>query len=150
MRISDWSSDVCSSDLKQVTVIERHGSDERHWDSQGAGVCMVLRSCSFASAGRSSIARNSLYISGDTEMTRWSRMAFSADFLDASIMKSERERPSMLAARSIRDCVSIRTRRLTAWSGVSEEAVVRGISLILCRSEENPYELQSLMSISYA
>src|SRR3546814_1164540 len=47
-------------------------------------------------------------------------------------MKSERERPSMLAARSIRDCVSIRTRRLTAWSGVSEEAVVRGISLILC------------------
>src|SRR3546814_14120411 len=65
-------------------------------------------------------------------MTRWSRMAFSAAFLDASIMKSERERPSMLAARSIRDCVSIRTRRLTAWSGVSEEAVVRGISLILC------------------
>src|SRR3546814_7812467 len=46
--------------VKQVTVIERHGSDERHWDSQGAGVCMVLRSCSFASAGRSSIARNSL------------------------------------------------------------------------------------------
>src|SRR3546814_977324 len=88
MRISDCSSDVCSSDLgefvKQVTVIERHGSDERHWDSQGAGVCMVLRSCSFASAGRSSIARNSLYISGDTEMTRWSRMAFSVAFLDRS------------------------------------------------------------------
>src|SRR3546814_14442553 len=59
--------------VKQVTVIERHGSDERHWDSQGAGVCMVLRSCSFASAGRSSIARNSLYIPGDTELTRWSR-----------------------------------------------------------------------------
>src|SRR3546814_3004142 len=40
--------------VKQVTVIERHGSDERHWDSQGAGVCMVLRSCSFASAVRKS------------------------------------------------------------------------------------------------
>src|SRR3546814_13085118 len=122
MRISDWSSDVCSSDL---------GSDERHWDSQGAGVCMVLRSCSFASAGRSSIARNSLYISGDTEMTRWSRMAFSAAFLDASIMNSERERPSMLAARSIRDCVSLRTRRLPAWSGVSAEEVLLGLFLTL-------------------
>src|SRR3546814_6404914 len=60
----------------------------------------------------------------------WSSDVCSSDL--ASIMKSERERPSMLAARSIRDCVSIRTRRLTAWSGVSEEAVVRGISLILC------------------
>src|SRR3546814_18920884 len=109
----------------------RHGSDERNWGAHGAGVCMVLRSCSFASAGRSSIARHSLYIFGDTEMTRWSRMAFSAAFLDASIMKSERDRPSMLAARSIRECVAVRTRRLTAWRGVSGAAVARGISMIL-------------------
>src|SRR3546814_10416433 len=32
MRISDWSSDVCSSDLSQWVELEPPGKDSTHWD----------------------------------------------------------------------------------------------------------------------
>src|SRR3546814_2181449 len=33
MRISDWSSDVCSSDLKILTIPGLHNSGPAHWQS---------------------------------------------------------------------------------------------------------------------
>src|SRR3546814_8229509 len=45
MRISDWSSDVCSSDLSKQIVIESHGwSLDERWDKQAALLPQVFMS----------------------------------------------------------------------------------------------------------
>src|SRR3546814_12551679 len=47
MRISDWSSDVCSSDLRALLIVARGanfslGGDVRHLGAVGAGVAQEL------------------------------------------------------------------------------------------------------------
>src|SRR3546814_16694597 len=46
MRISDWSSDVCSSDLRQARAIRFKG-DVSDFDSPASGVCLahLLKAC---------------------------------------------------------------------------------------------------------
>src|SRR3546814_11619440 len=38
MRISDWSSDVCSSDLRVMTHIEPKTPREKRWENEGGAI----------------------------------------------------------------------------------------------------------------
>src|SRR3546814_2306551 len=142
MRISDWSSDVCSSDLGD-DLVEVHGEPSRgsaasvlrDTGRQGSGTAFVLRS----------VPLNWCLILG--------RMRLSARFCLAVSRCVLHSRPVSVSWGG-----SIRPPRGTAEQGDEEyQAVSSAIGGLLVaqsvsreRSEEHTSELQSLMRISYA
>src|SRR3546814_8903115 len=127
MRISDWSSDVCSSDLQigrmfGTPLIEPH--DRRTQDAAGRVETDDRRA-----------------LRGERDRGDVLRFDFPAT-------------PQRLAA--IDDCTPIDfgilfgPARLRRFIGFCEDLLRLGKQFALCRSEEHTSELQSLMRISYA
>src|SRR3546814_9587907 len=120
MRISDWSSDVCSSDLGGDDLVEVHGEPSRGFAAsvlrdtgrQGSGTAFVLRS----------VPLNWCLILGRMRLSARFCLAVSRCVLHSRLV-------------SVSWGGSLRPPRGTAEQG---------------RSEEHTSELQSLMRISYA
>src|SRR3546814_7620967 len=126
MRISDWSSDVCSSDLKV-----RHGRAVVEFGSgSSAKTPLLLRAIAPA-------AYVPIDISGD--FLRDAAAALAQDFPDLPVIPVEADFMEPIALpEAIRDLP-----KLGFFPGST-------IGHLVPRSEEHTSELQSLMRISYA
>src|SRR3546814_3047985 len=120
MRSSDWSSDVCSSDLAAVAVAERFNS--------------ALSSGDLATVEALLAADVLILESGGAEHSREEYMGHHA-VSDAAFLKGAHRQ--LLRQRA-------RTAGEFAWVGTESELHAQK------RSEEHTSELQSLMRISYA
>src|SRR3546814_8206969 len=120
MRISDWSSDVCSSDLKRQGFGEEAGHDAKAVEGR-------LPLLAGARDGGFDFRSKRLWIDeigggGDDVLTRSQQ---HADIVDAA-------------------------RNVILRAGKKQHAIGCGFPHLLPRSEEHTSELQSLMRISYA
>src|SRR3546814_4772420 len=136
MRISDWSSDVCSSDLGGDDLVEVHGEPSRGFAAsvlrdtgrQGSGTAFVLRS----------VPLNWCLILG--------RMRLSARFCLAVSRCVLHSRPVSVSWGG-----SIGPPRGTAEQGDEEyQAVSSAIGGLLVRSEEHTSELHALILKLYS
>src|SRR3546814_5484552 len=130
MRISDWSSDVCSSDLR-FAAVDRLGRDGgyRHRLGEGDGEHLVL--CGVDLAAARSPGTRSL----DAEA-----VAFG----------EEQRRLSTIHGRGQDESVPGALATIDLRSGAVGRGRNRRARLDVVRSEEHTSELQSLMRISYA
>src|SRR3546814_7614940 len=132
MRISDWSSDVCSSDLGRI-----------HIDHEGNGG--VERS-EFGAADRLRIAEPGLEAVGETQPGRRVRQDVGIGLAGAQrrVVFVERVHGAIGSGNAhAEDAVQ---RYVAAQGDLVIRLAVAGIG----RSEEHTSELQSLMRISYA
>src|SRR3546814_6479134 len=131
MRISDWSSDVCSSDLEQLcgSPCER-GSEPRWYDL----VLAVVYTSHFVVGLTIAVV---LWLRNRVEWKRWMRRYVAANLAALVVYVLYPMAPPWLASNEGR--LESEVLRITArgWDEVG-------------RSEEHTSELQSLMRISYA
>src|SRR3546814_7457128 len=108
MRISDWSSDVCSSDLQRALVAARRRGHGTHLHGFGHGTLPIEEGAFFRRGGA----------------------------MDQAELDVAAQQAATVTFQSGAD-----RRRQSADAGEHRDAA---------RSEEQKYEIQSLMSISYA
>src|SRR3546814_5057318 len=131
MRISDWSSDVCSSDLFAIGVVAG-GGDHRAYRLFGRRTGRSVR-------GQAEIAGCALVQCGAAIVEVHAILSFRLHALDAV---SVRWFP-------LHDSQTDRGRQHLCSRSASVLGVRAAASRVV-RSEEHTYELQSLMRISYA
>src|SRR3546814_6070805 len=137
MRISDWSSDVCSSDLVQqsqrhggISGVEQRSLSLDHVPVIGRGIgAEHLRGPSFE-VGYDGVHRHSPARDHDAGLPRGAKVGIHATLGESA---GESKRRIFLAERAIR---ADRQQPLPA--------------ALAARSEQHTSELQSLMRISYA
>src|SRR3546814_9724801 len=124
MRISDWSSDVCSSDLKRMIEGRTPGDLD-----QRLGPCRRQRTHPLAESGGQHHRR-----AGHLDFRAWPQRQRTATPAHAfSFHASARALAGRLASNHVRTATS------AGWARLRSR-----------RSEEHTSELQSLMRISYA
>src|SRR3546814_7149175 len=128
LRISDWSSDVCSSDLMPPVASKKSHWPDAYWVSLGVNnACLRASSWMYSTFGLAAISR-----------------------INASAPARPSLRPALMTSASTdnrrRDCTDIARDLLTRDSDCTRLAEL----LYSARSEEHTSELQSLMRNSYA
>src|SRR3546814_10890715 len=123
MRISDWSSDVCSSDLQMATL------------------------------GPTPIASEFVHIriGGDLALLKgMMRVLFEREAAGETALDHDFLAGHTVGFAALRDDVMGESwPDIVAASGISEEQIRRCAEIYIRRSEEHTSELQSLMRISY-
>src|SRR3546814_1833667 len=122
MRISDWSSDVCSSDLN---------ADVRGLEIDPANVAAAME-------------RGLAVVQGDANRDLADYPAGGFDYAILSQTLQTTERPD----RIVDELLRIAPRAFVSFPNFAHWRV--RLALMWGRSEEHPSELQSLMRISYA
>src|SRR3546814_8334896 len=136
LRISDWSSDVCSSDLERPCAVRRRPSCP---DRFGGGQMTAIPACAvYAAAALAEIA-------GCFAVWAWMRPGASALWLLPCIVSLAAFAWALTLAPS-----DFAGRAYAAYGGVNIAASLVWLWAIEGRSEEHTSELQSLMRISYA
>src|SRR3546814_2697069 len=129
MRISDWSSDVCSSDLTQALAQDL---------GMTADDLLARRKGQAFSAEEAYAARAILAKSGNELVTMAKRLRSVGEDPGSEALSSFRK--AMVRHAAIQEQVS----------GMTAEAGRALSAFRIARSEEHTSELQSLMRISYA
>src|SRR3546814_10489344 len=137
MRISDWSSDVCSSDLLahsprfSAYVASKAALDafSRCAQAEFSGRNIAFTTINMPLVRTPMIAPTKMYESVPT---------ISAEEAADLIVEAIIERPSRIATR------------LGIFAGVLNAVMPKAYEVVMNRSEEHTSELQSLMRISYA
>src|SRR3546814_9655653 len=152
MRISDWSSDVCSSDLLQEGVRIARSIDAPQWPklriATTASVMLGIFSVVLAKFQRQ-LPEFAFELTTAEKATQMDLLA--AGKIDVAVVRSLPETPGFIARRLIDEPIA------AALNSGHPLATVTQIELrelapypLLVRSEEHTSELQSLMRISYA
>src|SRR3546814_8525477 len=129
MRISDWSSDVCSSDLIVAEHARRYGRDQTIYDPWHYVPVLAKK----PGALRNGAPFKQLVLPPGLERLR-SRLKESSD--------GDRRMVKILTAITVDG--------LDAVESAAAEALAGGVASADVRSEEHTTELQSLMRTSYA
>src|SRR3546814_9845271 len=134
MRISDWSSDVCSSDLSQLPD---PWSGTLNHASRAKSICKKTARL-IAKSGKLDY-----YRSPDNRSPPATWLFFTVDDLVAG---------TAITTPQVRISASWQRNGCASWQSAQSRAPVRSwlSSLLTSRSEEHTSELQSLMRISYA
>src|SRR3546814_8353819 len=136
MRISDWSSDVCSSDLIDLAIAELEPGKPDDVQFIAGGLNAHIRSAGVLAMVVTQHA--------DFVLAPAPRLQGAIDAGREGLVQAlRRGLPDMVGAQ-------IRTVRVVIGHGVRVEELVHAIPVTPVRSEEHTSELQSLMRISYA
>src|SRR3546814_10110946 len=139
MRISDWSSDVCSSDLVEVARLARPifavGGDRGQRRAAEIIIDLAREAVIFRLAGEAA-ARSDRKVAAITLVEGRKRLAEVGEYAD-DIVRRRRRGPRRARGVEIADI------------GIDRRADIGGAAAFL-RSEEHTSELQALMRISYA
>src|SRR3546814_3977329 len=125
MRISDWSSDVCSSDLELADALGPAGDALGHDAGRGGAAAVVHRRVDVLTVDRQrdGLAQRQVLLATDQRVP----------VVEHEVVRAEEQRVE---------------RRLVVGLGLLDEGG-RDVGVV-ARSEEHTSELQSLMRISYA
>src|SRR3546814_3805115 len=157
MRISDWSSDVCSSDL----LDPGRPADTRNGNDVDAGgtprLCHAVVPVRDHSAGdlcagaEEPMAETADFVSRQgTASGRMPMTMRASRTMPTAIGKAERDRPCRVCPGPSAAALASAMRRMSSSSIASREAPLLSRMYRAARSEEHTSELQSLMRISYA
>src|SRR3546814_11790711 len=143
MRISDWSSDVCSSDLAGAIDVCGTGGDGHHTLNVSTAVSIVVAACEVPVAKHGNRAASSKSGAADTlealglDMTRASEMA-AAQLADLGIcfLFAAHHHPAMKRIMPIRQALARRT--IFTLLGRSEERRVGQERVSTCRYRRAP------------
>src|SRR3546814_3952634 len=164
MRISDWSSDVCSSDLVRDYLILCCAVDAGEWRRDGGwswigGAYTRGGRLGDASLQPDTADRQIFHIYCLVDGCPDGRLSWQGGICPAGSRnhqyRSDGLRPAGLHLGYISDAPIYRRSDFHAarhWSGICNEPSARDsqIPFVVLRSEEHTSELQSLMRISYA
>src|SRR3546814_5544710 len=132
MRISDWSSDVCSSDLLSILVGQRAALDyNRNFFINGAGPGGIIE------------------FPEELDDDEWRRFKRRWDSSHQGVANAHKVATLEGGAKWVERNYTYKDMQFAELTNVSRD-MIREAFLIHQRSEEHTSELQSLMRISYA
>src|SRR3546814_4918770 len=145
MRISDWSSDVCSSDLFGVAPHTDYGCLTLLWQDDVGGLEVKTTACEWVTAHP---IPGTLVVNVGDLLARWTNDEFVSTPHRVVNRKGVARHSMVLAFDPDFDTVVDPAVACRAGEAPKYPAVTCG-EYVLGRSEEHTSELQSLMRISY-